>query len=134
MNDSTFEISESTVDKLKKKAKEISTNSYSPYSNFQVGAAVLLPDGNIVGGTNVENASYGLTICAERAAIFDAVKSGYRKILAIAIYTPTETLTMPCGACREVIKEFGSNSMITCFCDSDDEFHSSLDLMLPGIS
>ena len=79
--------------------------SYAPYSNYRVGAAILLPDGRIITGVNVENASYGLSNCAERTAIFKAVTDGYQEIMAIAICT--ENGGSPCGACRQVLAEFG---------------------------
>ncbi|HEX4640002.1 MAG TPA: cytidine deaminase [Chthoniobacterales bacterium] len=85
-------------------------NAYCRYSKFRVGAAVLAESGKIFAGCNVENASYGLTICAERNAIFQAVAEGAigenRKLKAVVIVTPTEKLTPPCGACRQVIYEF----------------------------
>ena len=80
--------------------------SYSPYSNFAVGAAVLSNDGYIYGGCNIENASYGLTNCAERTAIFNAVSDGKRNISAIAVVADTDRPCSPCGACRQVIGEF----------------------------
>lgn len=88
-------------------AREASKNSYSPYSNFPVGAAVLYDNGKIYTGCNVENASYGLSLCAERNAISTAIsqKEG-SKIKAIAIYSPCQPLCMPCGACRQWISEF----------------------------
>lgn len=82
--------------------------SYSPYSEYPVGAAVLTSKGKIFLGTNIENASYGLTICAERVAICSAISSGYKDIKAIAIYSKKGETT-PCGACRQFILEFGKN-------------------------
>ncbi|MFT4549186.1 MAG: cytidine deaminase [Verrucomicrobiales bacterium] len=81
--------------------------AYAPYSKFQVGAALLCGDGEIVTGCNVENLSYGLTICAERNAIFTAVAAGRQKFAAIAIAADTEKAISPCGACRQVMCEFG---------------------------
>ncbi|MBD3285256.1 cytidine deaminase [candidate division WOR-3 bacterium] len=92
--------------RLKQAAKEVVANSYSPYSQFPVGAAVYSENGRIYSGTNVENTSYGLSICAERTAIAAAVSAGEKIIRAIAIYTPTEELTVPCGACLTTIAEF----------------------------
>lgn len=93
--------------KLVDKAKEATKNSYSPYSKFKVGAALLLKDGNVITGANIENASFGLTICAERAALFAAYSKGYRKedIEALAIAADTDDVVSPCGACRQVISE-----------------------------
>ena len=84
-------------------------NSYSPYSGFKVGAALLSADGNIYTGTNVENASYGETICAERVAFLKAISDGKRNFSAIAIVggqDDIESFTLPCGACRQVLSEF----------------------------
>jgi len=81
--------------------------SYSPYSRFRVGAALLCPDGTIVTGANVENRSYGLTLCAERAAVAAAVSGGHRSFLAVAVFTPDSAQAVaPCGACRQVLSEF----------------------------
>lgn len=92
------------------KAKE---NAYCRYSNFQVGAAVLAKDGNIIKGCNVENASYGLTMCAERTAFFKATSDGYKPgdFEAIAIAASADDFS-PCGACRQVINEFGDDMVV----------------------
>ena len=87
-------------------AKEAAKNSYSPFSRFAVGAAVITPNGKIYRGCNVENSSFGLTNCAERTAIFKAVSEGEREILAVAIYSPNAYSCYPCGACRQVLYEF----------------------------
>ena len=87
-------------------AREVMARSYSPYSRFRVGAALLDVDGVIHTGTNVENASFGLSICAERSAIFKAVADGAREFSCLAIVTDTDEPTPPCGACRQVIYEF----------------------------
>lgn len=97
------------IKKLINLAKQTSNNAYAPYSNFKVGAALLTSNGKIFTGANVENASYGLTVCAERIAVFKAVSEGYTKFQAIAIYTNTNDFTMPCGACRQVLYEFSPN-------------------------
>lgn len=93
-------------DELLKKAQEVSKNAYAPYSGFVVGACVLGESGNIYSGCNVENASYGLTVCAERNAIANAIASGEKFIQAVAIYSPNRFDCPPCGACRQVISEF----------------------------
>lgn len=96
-------------------AEEIKKNSYSPYSNFRVGTAVLTQSGKVYQGVNIENASYGATICAERTAIFKAVSEGERKIEAVAVTGDSNNLTFPCGICRQVIAEFGDeNTRIIC--------------------
>lgn len=91
---------------LMNRAKEASKMSYSPFSRFAVGAAVLAKSGEIYSGCNVENSSFGMTICAERCAIFKAVSSGEREISAVAIYSPNADDCNPCGACRQVMYEF----------------------------
>ena len=91
---------------LMNNAKEAAKNSYSPFSRFAVGAAVITPSGKIYKGCNVENSSFGLTNCAERTAIFKAVSEGEREILAVAIYSPNSDSCYPCGACRQVLYEF----------------------------
>ena len=87
-------------------AKEAAQNAYAPYSKFHVGAAVRGDDGQIISGCNIENASYGLTICAERNAIAAAVGQGKRNLTDVVVYTPLEKILAPCGACRQVMAEF----------------------------
>lgn len=94
---------------LMNEAKEASKMSYSPFSRFAVGAAVLTASGKIYRGCNVENSSFGLTNCAERTAIFKAVSEGEREIRAVAIYSPNADSCYPCGACRQVLFEFQSD-------------------------
>lgn len=97
----------SKYDNLFMQAMEAAENAYAPYSHFRVGAALLLDDGSVVTGVNVENRSYGLTNCAERTALFRAVAKGKRNFTAIAIATPDADYPVgPCGACRQVISEF----------------------------
>jgi len=114
-------------------AKEASKNSYSPYSNFPVGAAVLYENGKIYTGCNVENASYGLSLCAERNAMSSAIanKEG-SKIKAIAVFSPCQTLCMPCGACRQWISEFCINEEDTKII-LENKDHSTLVLTLGDI-
>ena len=90
-------------------AKKARENAYAPYSKFKVGAAVLCESGKIYTGVNVENASFGLTVCAERNAIYNAVGQGESKIKAIAIALDDAAYGSPCGACRQVIREFGKD-------------------------
>jgi cytidine deaminase len=108
-----------TRDGLKAAAKAAAAHAYAPYSRFRVGAAVLTEEGTIHAGCNVEDASYGLTVCAERNAIAHAVAAGARKILAVVVYTPTAAPTMPCGACRQVLAEFGRDATVLCCTDDD---------------
>ncbi|NCB95955.1 MAG: cytidine deaminase [Negativicutes bacterium] len=86
--------------------------SYSPYSNFAVGAALLCQDGTVYQGCNIENASFGMTNCAERTAIFKAVSEGHRLFQAIAVIADTEGPCAPCGACRQVMVEFNIPTII----------------------
>jgi cytidine deaminase len=102
---------------MKQGAVEAARRAYAPYSRFAVGPAVLSADGRIHTGANVENASFGLSICAERNAIFRAVADGARTIDAIVVYTPTADATPPCGACRQVLAEFGADALIVCCSD-----------------
>ena len=95
------------MDDLFEKAKAAAENAYAPYSRFRVGAALLAADGAVVTGCNVENRSFGLTVCAERTAVVKAVSEGRRSFKAIAISTPdSKTPVGPCGACRQVLSEF----------------------------
>ena len=107
------------LQRLDRAARQASAHAYAPYSNFRVGAACAGGSGRIFSGANVENASYGLTICAERNALFQAVAAGEREIRAMVVYTPTPAPTAPCGACRQVLCEFGDAIAIVCCCDGD---------------
>lgn len=91
---------------LMDRAKEASKMSYSPFSRFAVGASVLAGSGKVYAGCNIENSSFGMTVCAERCAIFKAVSEGEKEILAVAIYSPNADDCFPCGACRQVMYEF----------------------------
>jgi cytidine deaminase len=100
------------LDRLVAAATAAREQAYAPYSRFWVGAAVLLPDGNVVSGCNVENASFGLTVCAERNAVANAVAGGARRWRAIAVVTDVSPPASPCGACRQVLAEFGDCAVI----------------------
>ncbi len=100
------------MEELVERAKTVFNNAYAPYSKFKVAAAVRTKSGRVYTGVNIENASYGLTICAERVAVFKAVSEGDRDIEAVAVYTDTEEPTPPCGACRQVIAEFNPDALI----------------------
>lgn len=99
-------ISGSEAAALLAAARTAATMAYVPYSAFPVGAAVLTDDGSVVAGSNIENASYGLTVCGERVAAFTAAAAGHRVIRAIAVSTPRAVGATPCGACRQVLNEF----------------------------
>jgi cytidine deaminase len=102
---------------LVRRAAESKQRAYAPYSRFRVGAALLTASGEIFDGCNVENSSYSLTICAERSAVFQAVRSGQKAFRSIAIASDDHTFLSPCGACRQVLSEF-SPSMEVILTDS----------------
>ncbi len=104
-------LSDTEANSLFEQAKKAAENTYSPYSDFPVGAAVLTISGAVILGTNVENASYSLTICAERIALGYAVSTGKTDIKAIAVYCKAHAAA-PCGACRQFILEFGNDIVI----------------------
>lgn len=116
---------------LLRAARAAAARAYAPYSKFRVGAAVLTDAGEVFAGCNVENASYGLCNCAERTAIFSAIAAGQREIRCVAVYTPTPAATAPCGACRQVIFEFGPKARVVSACDSDDRIDTTIDALLP---
>ena len=108
-------VSSELKDRLLQRAREAQQNAYAPYSNFRVGAAILLDSGEVFTGCNVENASYGLTNCAERSAIFAAVSqlgAAKVKVSAVAVVNDHNAPCSPCGACRQVIAEFGRDAVI----------------------
>lgn len=107
-------VSASRLGLLERLARRAAVHAYAPYSGFPVGAAVLTDGEESFAGANVENASYGLSMCAERNAVHQAVSHGARGIVAIVIYTPTAEPTPPCGACRQVLAEFGRDMLIVC--------------------
>jgi cytidine deaminase len=107
-------------------------NAYAPYSHFAVGAALLTGDGRRYSGSNVENASYGLTMCAERTAIFRAVADGARSIAAIAVAGPDGVTTAPCGACRQVMAEFGGPDLAVAYATSEGSTETTLGALLPA--
>ena len=93
-------------DTLVEAARDARTRAVAPYSNFKVGAALLTADGQIIKGCNVENASYGLTMCAERVALLKALSDGHRQFTAIAVVADTDAPTPPCGPCRQLLWEY----------------------------
>ncbi|MCR9248121.1 MAG: cytidine deaminase [bacterium] len=105
-------LDEATIQRLTAAARAVQKQAYAPASEFRVGAAVLAADGREFVGCNVENASYGLTICAERAAVCAAVAAGVREIRAVAVVTDLDEPARPCGACRQVLAEFGKDMAV----------------------
>jgi len=112
-------------------AKSACANAYCRYSGFAVGAAVLTSDGAIASGCNVENASFGLSVCAERNAVFRAIADGATSIVALVLYTPTMEPAAPCGACRQVLAEFGREVAIRSICAGPHRHDYTLDELLP---
>ena len=117
---------------LQQAARKVMKNAHAPYSNFRVGAAILLTNGKVFSGCNVENASYGMTNCAERTAIFTAVAElgGKIEIKAVAVTNDEGVPCSPCGACRQVIYEFGPNATIF-FQGSDGPKQAHITELLP---
>ena len=119
MNEINNEIN---LDELFNKARKAADLAYAPYSKFRVGAALLAGDGTVFSGCNVENRSFGLTVCAERNAVFKAVSCGQRSFKALAISTPdSEDPVGPCGACRQVLSEFMDLASVVLFGGSGKE-------------
>lgn len=118
---------------LFEQAREVLKHSYAPYSHFNVGASLITRDGNIYSGTNVENASYSLTLCAEASAIAQMVSTGEQSIQAILVTAASEECCVPCGACRQLIKEFANESTTVYLCDHQQIVQSlTIDALLPG--
>ena len=116
---------------LIKLAKEAADRAYAPYSKFFVGAAVLFDNGEVITGCNVENASYGLSLCAERNALSTAIARGIdSKVVKIAIVSPNTDKCFPCGACRQWIKEFSADAVIVVE-DEDDVLELKISELLP---
>ena len=101
-----------TVGRLVAAATKVRNNAHAPYSRFRVGAALLLPDGAIAVGCNVENASFGLSVCAERNAVAAALAAGFDTFHALAVVSESSPPATPCGACRQVLSEFGDFTVI----------------------
>jgi cytidine deaminase len=112
-------------EKLLKAAQQIKEKAYAPYSHFHVGAALLTPSGKMYTGCNVENTSYGLTICAERNAIFQMVNDGEHEISELLVIGDTDQFLPPCGACRQVIAEFAAKDTIIYMCNQNGQFKQS---------
>ena len=122
-----------SLEKLVIEAKKAAESSYSPYSKFRVGACVEVDNDLWFSGTNVENASYGLTICAERVAICKAVSQGYTKLKRVIVYGPSQEVnTGPCGACRQFIKEFSDEeTRIHGVCETDSTIVWTMEELMP---
>ncbi len=101
------------MDPLIEAALRVRGNAHAPYSKFKVGAAVECEDGRVFAGCNIENATYGLTVCAERVALHNAISAGARRFTRIAVAADSERLTPPCGACRQILWEFCGDAEIT---------------------
>lgn len=126
-------MKEEIKEKMFKKALAAQKNAYVPYSEFPLGAAVLTEDGSIYTGVNIENASFSLTNCAERSAIFTAVSQGKKKIEALLIVSSTDQPVTPCGACRQVIKEFAAGDIeVVMVTESGKELTMTSKELLPG--
>ena len=126
-------LDDDVLAELLTRARAAAAHAYVPYSHFPVGAAALSSHGSIYAGCNIENASYGLTICAERAAVSSAISAGHRQIVAVAMSAPKVPLTTPCGACRQVLNEFrpDTSDMVIVLDDHDSGHSVWLDGLLP---
>lgn len=116
---------------LIKKAIKAKNNAYCPYSKFKVGAAVLTSKGNVYAGCNVENSSYGVSMCAERVAIFNAVTSGDKKIVALCLVSDDTEIITPCGACRQVVYEFGRDILVIMLDGKKNIKEEKISVLLP---
>ena len=125
-------VSELDLNQLVESALEAQTRAYAPYSNFFVGAAILCEDGQVFTGCNVENASYGLAICAERSAVCAAIAGGQKRWRAIAV--ASRGAVTPCGACRQVLHEFGGALEVILVDGESRQVRSrwTAELLLPG--
>ena len=119
------------IQSLLEKAEEARKKSYSPYSRYPVGAALMAKDGTIYAGCNVENVSYGAALCAERNALGSAVADGQRDFTAIAIIGSHEDYTMPCGICRQVMQEFAPDLTVICLNGKGEAKTFALKELLP---
>lgn len=126
------ELDRATVDRLVAEAIAARETAYVPYSRFAVGAAALAADGRIFRGCNIENASYGLTVCAERTALFKAVSEGARELIAIAVVTGTRDVASPCGACRQVMAELGPEMKVILANLDGSRLVTDVATLLPG--
>ena len=119
------------TDTLVDAARAVQQRAYAPYSRFRVGCALEADDGRVFVACNVENASYGLTICGERNAVFAAIAAGHRRLVACAIFVPGDKVAAPCGACRQVLREFGATMEIISTSGAGEELRATLTTLLP---
>ncbi|MGI8644579.1 MAG: cytidine deaminase [Thermomicrobiales bacterium] len=125
-------IDEETKSRMMEVARAAADQAYVPYSHFPVGAAILTADDTIIPGCNVENASFGLTNCAERTAIFTAAAAGHRQVRAVAVTAPGAPGTTPCGACRQVLREFTpAEGMLILIDHAGEVAETTLEALLP---
>jgi len=122
-------MKKSKIEELISLAKKASINAYAPYSGFNVGAALLTKSGKIFTGSNIENASYGATVCAERVAIFKAVSENEKEFEGIAIYTDSDKLSFPCGICRQVMSEFSKDLIIILSNEKDRKIYTLKEIL-----
>lgn len=126
-------IEKEMIDTLKQNAESMLDAAYVPYSNFPVGASLLTKDGQIYNGCNIENASYGLSNCGERTAIFKAVSEGNRDFSYFVVTADTDEPVSPCGACRQVMAEFFEPDMPVLLTNKEGKiFETSIGELLPG--
>lgn len=124
-------MSDVDFDALERAAWEVRENAYAPYSGYRVGAALLGEDGRIYRGANVENASYGLCLCAERSAIAAAVAHGVQRFGGLVVATGGERAGSPCGMCRQVLAELGPSFAVRCVSEGGDRFDTTVEELLP---
>ena len=117
--------------RLVEAAQKVRKRAYARYSGKQVGAAVLSRSGKVYQGVNVESGSYGLTVCAERVAVFHAVTSGERELIAVAVASPDDRIWYPCGACRQVLAEFSPDMTVLCIDQKGRLARTSMKTLLP---
>jgi len=119
-------------DQLVAAAQAVRSRAYAPYSNFKVAAAVRGDDGKVYAGVNVENASYGLALCAERSAVAKAISDGAKRITGVAVITSTSPPAAPCGMCRQTLAEFATDSMeLVLVNDAGERLETTLGQLLP---
>lgn len=129
----TLELDQTLIDRMLDEARLAAAHAYAPYSNFPVGACILTAEGDLVRGANIENASYPLSICAERVAINTAAANGVRTVVAVAVTAPRAFRASPCGGCRQVLNEFkpSAGTMTVILDGVDGPVVTTLDALLP---